>query len=581
MLIALSLTWLATPLILERLETTTPLLKKFSSIDELKSFLNEKSQFTPLYGQPIPKSFAFEATAKSSLEVEYSKTNIQVAGVDEADIVKTDGKYLYIASKDKGVIVRAYPSEDAKVLSVVPIENHVTGLFINDDRLAIIEEFLMPRNQSVSVRIYDVSNKSAPVLRRVVTLDGWYLASRMIGDYIYIIAVSPAYLIEDNVKLPRMIIDSKVFKIKASEIYYYDTPDSSYAYTLILAVNIKVDEEKPNRQTFLIGSAGSVYVSLNNLYLAVPNWRSFSNEKGMSRGFEVTVIHRVRLKDGEIEYMASGEVPGRVLNQFSMDEYEGYFRIATTLGWNRRNDVYILNMDLNVVSKIEGLAPGERIYSARFMGHRCYLVTFKKVDPFFVIDLTDPYNPKVLGWLKISGYSSYLHPYGENFIIGIGKETVEASEGNFAWYQGVKISLFNVTDVKNPEEVSRFIIGDRGTESPVLNDHKALLFDRSRNLMVIPVLVAEVQNAPSKDTAPNMHGNHVWQGAYVFNVTVNGGIELRGRITHIEGETMKSLFESYFVKRTVFIDDVLYTISDKKIKMNSLQDLAEIKTIEL
>jgi len=414
-----------------------------------------------------------------------------------------------------------------------------------------------------------------------VTLDGWYLASRMIGDYIYIIAVSPAYFIEDNVKLPRVIIDSKVFKIKASEIYYYDTPDSSYAYTLILAVNIKVDEEKPNQQTFLIGSAGSIYVSLSNLYLAVPNWRSFSNEKGMSRGFEVTVIHRVRLKDGAIEYVVSGEVPGRVLNQFSMDEYEGYFRIATTLGWNRRNDVYILNLDLNVVGKIEGLAPGERIYSARFMGHRCYLVTFKKVDPFFVIDLTDPYNPKVLGWLKISGYSSYLHPYGENFIIGIGKETVEASEGNFAWYQGVKISLFNVTDVGNPEEVSRFIIGDRGTESPVLNDHKALLFDRGRNLMVIPVLVAEVQNAPSKDMVPNTYGNYVWQGAYVFNVTVNGEIKLRGRITHIEGEMMKSLFESYFVKRAVFMDDVLCTISDKKIKMNSLQNLAEIKSIEL
>jgi len=278
-----------------------------------------------------------------------------------------------------------------------------------------------------------------------------------------------------------------------------------------------------------------------------------------------------------------------------MDEYNGFFRIATTTGhlsWisseaTSRNHVYVLDMDLNIVGRLEDLAPGERIYSARFMGDRCYLVTFKKVDPLFVIDLEDPTNPTVLGQLKITGYSDYLHPYDENHIIGIGKETVEAEEGDFAWYQGVKISLFDVSDVGNPKEIDKYEIGDRGTDSPVLSDHKAFLFDRTKNLLVIPVLVAEIDEEKYPNgVPPNMYGDYVWQGAYVFNVTVDQGFVLKGGITHLEGDSdlKKSgyyFYSSYSVKRSLYIDNVLYTISDKKIKMNNLEDLTEINEIEL
>ena len=271
-----------------------------------------------------------------------------------------------------------------------------------------------------------------------------------------------------------------------------------------------------------------------------------------------------------------------------MDEYQDHFRIATTTGHVARslnqatsqNHVYVLDMDLNIVGSLEDLAPGEKIYSSRFMGERCYLVTFKKVDPLFVIDLQNPYNPKVLGFLKVTGYSDYLHPYDENHIIGVGKETVEANGGDFAWYQGVKISLFDVSNVSNPVEIAKYEIGDRGTSSPVLRDHRAFLFDRSRNLLVFPVMVAEIDETKYPGgVPPNTHGDPVWQGAYVFNISLEEGFVLKGGVTHLEDDT--DLWASnYWVKRSLYINNALYTISDKKIKINSLENLAEINKIE-
>jgi uncharacterized secreted protein with C-terminal beta-propeller domain len=277
-----------------------------------------------------------------------------------------------------------------------------------------------------------------------------------------------------------------------------------------------------------------------------------------------------------------------VLNQFSMDEYDGYFRVATTThGETTSNHVYILDMDLNIVGSLTDLAPGEMIYSARFMGKRGYLVTFEMTDPLFVIDLKDPYNPRVLGELKMPGYSNYLHPYDENHLIGIGKEAVEAKEGDFAWYQGIKIALFDVSNVNNPVEISTYIIGDRGTDSPVLYDHKALLFDKTKNLLVIPVLVAEIDESEYPEGVPsNAYGKPVWQGAYVFQVFLDVGITLEGTITHIEdiaepGQEYYYFYSPFSVTRSLYVGDVLYTISDAKIKMNSLENLDYINKVEL
>jgi len=502
----------------------------------------------------------------------YSKTNIQVEGVDEADIVKTDGEYLYVASSGSVRIVRAYPAGEAQVLSQVELNGSPMGIFINGDKLVVLEG-----TPGTSIKVYDVSDRESPVLARNISLDGGYFSSRMIGDYVYAVINQPAYYNyqEDEVALPKIWSADRAEEIPASQIYYPDVADRYYTFTTVFAVNVQDDAEEPAHKTFLLPTC-NIYVSLNNIYIIFPK-------------AERTLIYRVHVEGSNVECVAKGEVPGSVLNQFSMDEHEDHFRVATTTGHvattrkkaTSRNHLYVLDMDLNIVGRLEDLAPGERIYSARFMGSRCYLVTFRKVDPLFVIDLENPYEPAVLGWLKVTGYSDYLHPYGEDHLIGVGKETVAAEVGDFAWYQGVKISLFDVRDVSNPLEIAKYVIGDRGTNSPILTDHKAFLFDESRGLLVIPVLVAEIDKERYPSGAPPYtHGEYVWQGAYIFHVSLEGDLVLRGRVTHLEGATDPT-DGSYHVERALYIDSVLYTVSDRKIKMNNLESLDEINEVKL
>lgn len=560
-------------------------MKRFSSYSDMKSFLEAKPQISPYYrvelkpfaAQTLSKSYGTSGTS-TSFEFafpEHSKTNVQVEGVDEADIVKTDGEFIYVISSGQLVILKAYPAEDAEILSQIRLNGTLKGAFINGDKLVLFEE----KSPRTFIKVYDISDRENPLLARNVSLDGCYFNSRMIGEYVYTVVNKPAGLFNGEVSLPKLYSSDDVKEILASEIYYTDVPDYSYTFTTIVAINIQ-NKEEPSYETLLVGATHEMYVSLTNIYITF-------------REFERTLIYRIHIERREISYAACGAVPGYVLNQFSMDEHNGYFRIATTTGHiNRnleeataRNHVYVLDMNLAVVGKLEDLAPGEKIYSARFMGDRCYLVTFRKVDPLFVIDLKYPSNPMVLGELKITGYSDYLHPYDANHIIGIGKETVAAEMGDFAWYQGVKISLFDVSDVGAPKEIAKYEIGDRGTNSPVLKDHKALLFDKSKNLLVIPVLVAQIDKEKyPNEVPPNAYGSYVWQGAYVFDITFDKGIVLKGRITHIgsDGSGMDNVFfSSYSVKRSLYIGNVLYTISDSKIKMNNLETLEEINELEL
>jgi len=573
-------------------------ISRFSSYEELQDFVNTNAQdigfpWGLFKRDSIPAPASEEGVNFHISASDYSATNIQVAGVDEADIVKTDGEYIYLASGNRTIIVKAYPPEQAQVLSEIELEGTVIGIFINGDRLVVFEEempyydlppvredyipYISPKTY---IKVYDVSDRENPRLQRELSADGQYVSSRMIGDYAYVVINEPVYEQDDELNLPKIYSGGNETEIPATDIYYCDVYDYYYMYTTIMAINTQNDDQEPTYETILLGASSNLYVSLNNIYLTFPVW-------GRNMGdSEKTSIHRIHIEGDKVEYVASGEVPGIVLDQFSMDEYDSYFRVATTTyEGTSQNNVYILDMSFTITGSVEGLAPGETIYSARFMGERGYLVTFKQVDPLFVIDLKDPYNPEELGYLKVTGYSDYLHPYDENHLIGIGKETTDA--GEFAWYQGVKISLFDVTDVGNPREISKLEIGDRGTDSPVLWDHKAFLFDKSRNLMVMPLLLAEVNVSDYPEGVPSWaYGEPVWQGAYVFHVSLDAGIMLEGRITHIESSA--DLEEGYYyyyspfsVERSLYIGDVLYTISEAKIKMNNLENLDYINEVEL
>ena len=597
-------------------------LFQFASYDEMKTFLGTMTDQTQVrvywdvVAAPTGRGFAGSigsaksaASATSSVveelssvdaqldvvssDVDFSGTNVQVEGVDEADLVKTDGEYIYIVRGDTLIIVKAYPPEEAEVVARVRLYQLVQDIFINGDKLVVF--LRMSKNVfydvlgsvpppgligTTTIQVYDVSDRSEPSLEREVTIDGSYFSSRMIENHVYVIIRRGAVLDDGEVALPTFSSQSRRWEVEPSDVYYVNITDSGYYFTNIVAFDVQDPEAPFTSETFLLGRASDLYVSLNNIYISACNW------------MDETTVYKISIDGGAISYVADGKVPGYVLNQFSMSEHNGYFRIATTTGHvsrgggSSKNHVYVLNESLGIVGELEDLAPGERIYSARFMGDRCYLVTFKKVDPLFAIDLSDPNEPRILGKLKIPGYSDYLHPYDENHLIGLGKETVEAEEGDFAWHQGVKISLFDVTNVSHPTELAKIEIGDRGSWSPALEDHKAFLFSRARNLLVIPILVTEIdESARAGSIHPSEYGDYVFQGAYVFHISTEG-ILVRGRITHLDDldDLLKSgyWFESeYEVDRSLYIGDVLYTLSQGMVKMNSLFDLSELGTVDI
>jgi len=603
-------------------------LKQFSSYDELETFINvntEKAGTANIFWTRTSEPATFGDTAAffggtEAAQEDYSTTNIQVEGVDEADIVKSDGEYLYVVSSPYIYIVKAYPADQAEVVSKIEFnETYGVQIYVNEDKLvvlanyypyltfddgemAVIDTFVpYPYVEETFVKVYDITDRANPVLSRTVTTNGTMFGSRMIGDYVYVVVNQ--FIMQPRVNgtevymevtLPTISGDT-TRQILPTEIYYIDVPDVSYQLTTIIAVNVMNDAQEPTYEPFLTGYSTNMYVSLNNMYLAAPNTNWYFILDGEDEPRQETLVYRIELNQEQVNILSEGTVPGYVLNQFSMDEYNGYFRVATTTNnflWRTfaaestsKNNVYVLDMNLDVVGELEDLAPGEQIYSARFMGDRLYLVTFRNIDPLFVIDLSNPTAPTVLGELKVTGYSGYLHPYDENHIIGIGKETIAADREDFAWYQGVKISLFDVSDVSNPVEVDIVEIGDRGTDSPILHDHKALLFDKEKNLLVIPVLVAEKDpTLYPNELPPNAYGEPVWQGACVFDISPDG-IEYRGGITHFEdGADLKNnywLHSEYFVERTLYIGNVLYTVSDKLVKMNDLGSLDLLNEIEL
>ena len=568
------------------------LLSTFQSDEELKNFLiiNSKTQ-EPfwIYGAEDARLMnakgilAYDSALEASAVPSHSTTNIQVTGVDEADIVKVDDRgYMYVVSGNVVHILKAYPPAQAQIVSKITFDDlYPIGIFVQGNKLAVLgSDYTFPRiydgynvaDIKTFMKVYDVDDPSNPSLARDFTISGSYFNSRRIGDYVYFVVSRAAYLVDKTLYLPEINSDQKIIKIAPTEIRYFNGTDDYYQYTTFVAMNLKNTTEAPVYLPIMLGGTCSMYVSLNNIYVTYGGWNGN------------TTIYRIRVQDSNMTCEARGTVPGRERNQFSMDEYNDYFRIETTTWtptWTTQTNLYVLDMNLSVVGKLEGLALGENFHSARFMGNRAYFVTFKKTDPLFVIDLSQPTNLSVLGELHIPGYSDYLHPYDETHLIGVGKHTVEADGGDFAWYQGIKISLFDVSNVTNPVQIDNITIGDRGSDSPVLYDHKAFLFDKSRTILIMPVLEAKIDKSKyDGEVPPNAYGEPVWQGAYVFDVSLFHGFLLEGRITHLENG-MSIYEENHWVKRSVYIENVLYTISSRKVGLNKLDDLSPILEIEL
>lgn len=606
---------------------------------------------------PTPAPIATATPGGSGGSNDYSTVNNQVEGVDEADVVQTDGEYIYQVNRNRIIVAKAYPANEMSVVKVVQFADDngfaPSQLLMGENKLIVIGSVssyikytplpspsVMPvqtMDPKVSALptpamsatpapyyyyygytktitkavIIDLKDKTEMKKIREIDVEGSYLSARKIGSYLYLVANKSISYYDDKDELDTLKptyrdtnVGQEYSQLGFSEVHYFPEfvrPN----YMTIAGLNVDDPDSKLFVSSYL-GAGRNMYVSQNNIYIAETGYYSspiimpavdlVGVAPIMPKAYNTngTLIYKFSMEKGNVTFAGKGEAPGTILNQFSMDEYKDHFRIATTsVGENYRNinNLYIMDGELKVTGKIEGIAPGEKIYSTRFMGDRGYMVTFKNTDPLFVFDLKDPAKPEILGQLKIPGYSNYLHPYDENHIIGIGKDTVEAGYSeSFAWYQGMKIALFDITDVNNPVEMFKEIIGDRGTTSELLTNHKALLFSKSKNLMAFPVTlmtIPESQKTSLSGETGSIYGTFEYQGAYVYNVDLEKGFQLKGRITHITPEEYQKYGNYYYsdsnnkVERIMYIDDTLYTLSKDKIKANNIDDLKELNTLSI
>lgn len=532
---------------------------------------------------------------------DYSETNVQVKGIDEADIIKTDGKYIYQLRNNKISISHVYPPEAIKQLKSIEFEDknfQANELYIDKNKLVIIgstrydhpvpEEEVIYKDLEINSRIsidaeigimpgdyqafkrnsyltkalvYDTTDINNVKYLRSVEVEGTYLSSRKVDNQLYLVANKYFYM--DDIHIQPVYRDSligeKMRTVPYSAINYF--PGYVYPnFISIISFNLEGSAKEATIKTYL-GSGDNVYMSHNNIYVAASSYE------------DETAIFKFAVNKGALEYSGRGVVPGNVINQFSMDEHNEYFRIATS-NWEGKslNNVFVLDKQMKIVGELKGLAPNERIYSARFMGDKAYLVTFEIIDPLFVIDLSIPTNPKVLGELKIPGFSNYLHPLDDNHLLGIGRDTDVRTSNGREWVveKGIKLAIFDVSDVNNPVEKFVKIIGGQGTYSEVLYNHKALLFNEKTGLMSFPITVRESDGS-------DFGSIYKFQGAFIFNVDVDGGITTLGDINHHSKEQS----EGNDIRRILYIGDYLYTISDNMIKINNLSDLQHVSLLNL
>lgn len=641
----------------------------------------------------------------SALPNDHSQTNNQVESVDEADIIKTDGDYIYTVSNNVLFIVKAYPGEDAKVVSKLKFESmNPESIFLSGNHLAVFGNFYdndyfkkinyFPRSGMSFFNVYDISDKENPKLVKEYKFDGNFFRGRMYGDYVYLITNTyPRYNVYP---MPLMYSGTEKIAMPIDHIYYYDMPYSNPTFVNIHAINLNDLSEEVESKSIAVDSTENMYMSEKNLYIASTDYineyeiqrkiaidllepmltdsdkvliekikqtdddvlskyekdqkiyqiiesysqmltqdeqqdlsdkadKKMREEMKKYKYMEYTVINKISIDGNKIEPVANGKIPGRINNQFSMDEKDDVLRIATTVSqrWSSyftetsagsvsgstgvaqvveaspdivsekavatsaklavnsvspdvrimppirngfqesMNNVYTLDSNLEIMDSIEGLAEGEQIFSTRFMGDRLYMVTFRQVDPFFVVDLSDPTDIEVLGKLKIPGFSRYLHPYDKDTIIGIGQDASDSGRA-----KGFKVSLFDVSDVENPKEIAKYVSDSDYASSTALWEHRAFLFSKDKELMVIPIY-----NYDYQDPTEN------YNGALVFKVTKDE-IKLRGLIDHSQG-TNTQYYWSPMVERSLYIEDLLYTKSPGLLRINKIDTLDKVKNVDL
>lgn len=539
---------------------------------------------------------------------DFSETNTQVAGVDESDIIKTDGKYVYYYNETQKAVY-IVTTGSLEVIKKINLPDNFWGpvLYLGENRLTIIASgysntdysargYFINRNSKTYTIVFDTTDVANPKLLKLYASDGDLRESRKIGDYLYVISNNyfnfPYWnyknvddIVFDAEKiLPQKIdisksdttqnltIDGKKFpySVKTGGVadcnaIEFSLPDEETlkntsfnpGYNIISIVDTKNTGNEVKTKV-IAGNNAEVYMSLDNLYLTESIWHNepfgcpinaICARPFFWGGTSNTLIHKLSVDKMKVSYTDTSLVPGAPLNQYSMDEHNSNFRIITS-EWSpeRSTSLYVLDENLKTLSSLTGIAPGETFQSSRFIGDKLFLVTFEQIDPLFAIDLSNEKKPEILGELKIPGFSTYLHPYDENHLIGLGYDT----KTNQWWgtqTAGVKVDLYQINYDKkcgdsglSDEEVKKCASGDYkwiivkqlytktlgglGSYSEALNNPRMFIWNVAKKTLLLPATLYD------RDT--NYSTTDFFNGLFSLKIDANSGISELGRTTHID-----------------------------------------------
>ena len=585
--------------------------------------------------------------AGASGATEYSTTNTQVASVDEADYVKNDSNTIFVLSTDGLHVIDAWPAAETHEIARITLTGEPRRLYLLDNRLVVYTRVQAtgssggagtsnPSDQGCTygygcrfssegghtlIIVFDVTNPAAPVELVRYEMSGGYVDSRRIGSVVYSVVHDTGatqipgldYTLQatsyDDLrsKFNQRVADNNAKIDNTPDAYFLPWSNmtkpgatatvSSDCQHALMAQNAQgasfvsltafdlTTLQLPTR-TVLGSNPGYVYSSPTALYMAVDRTYEQDYASGYSYSYYQptdSFVHKFTLNGTDTSYAGSVTLPGHILNQFAMDEYNGVLRVASTKGWVPDPSVisYLTTFGepsggFAQLGQIGGIAPQEDIRSVRFDGDRGFVVTFKKTDPLFVFDLTDPTQPSLLGELQIPGFSTYMQRLDANHLLAIGFTADD--EGSFAWFNGIQIQIFDVTDLANPTLAWKTVIGTRGSNSEALTNHLAFNYFAPKKMLALPITVCEGG------------GNGVYAqdltfaGLMVFDVSLDTGITEHGRLPFLDPSTVSASANcdefwtdsKSLVKRSIFMDDWVYGLSDAQLRVAALSDMSSV-----
>lgn len=560
----------------------------------------------------------------SSTPTDYSRTNNQVAGVDEADIIKNDGKYLYVLNRSYFLIVKAWPANEIKLLAKYTLTGSPREMFVHKDKVVIFSTDTGSGSKLSSgtsrgvyasttrMTILDIADRTAPKLLRVIDTEGEYKTSRRVGETVRAVLYTRINLPTNNAPYKSgttpwendRLRDERTNKhlkqigktqlrdwlpvmrdmrfangqesarkdAVLSNCSSFYRPSVHSGRGIVTVFSLQMDKPQTDlAHASLVSNYGHTYSSASMLYVATAP--VFASNSTHIHAFDIQTAGKPAL------YKASGRVDGEILNQFAMDEYKGHLRVATTSreAFGTESNIFVLKQSgtsLAQVGALRGLARGERIYSARFVQDRGYIVTFRQIDPLFTLDLSVPSAPKQVGELKIPGYSTYIHPLDRNHLLTVGVDgTNDGLNGK------IQLAIFDVTDFANPKQAHKVSLqADHWSASSqaALYDHKAFNYFASKKVLAIPL--------SSIDYTGKTYGN---AGVQLFKIDIAKGITKYGSVSHedlyknlgapknvpeddFRSPNSSAAYSNMGMRRSAFIEDYFYSISMAGIKVHRL-----------